>query len=119
MDYTIIIGYFVLLLIQYFAIQAIPITIIGGIISRLIGIYPAIVITGILTWLGINLIWLKVFDYNLTLLAFVLSLGLQLFHLKSAKNDLTGTSKQMIIGEVISIILVGIYILTFKEFNIY
>ncbi|MDP2524868.1 hypothetical protein [Maribacter dokdonensis] len=119
MDYTLIIGYFVLLLIQYFAIQAIPITIVGGLISRITGIYPAIIITGLLTWLGINLIWLKVFDFNLTLLAFVLSIGLQLFHLKTAKTDLTGTSKQMIIGEIISLIIVGIYILAFKEFNFY
>ncbi|WP_066219813.1 hypothetical protein [Formosa haliotis] len=119
MDYTIILGYLVLLLIQYFAIQAIPITLIGGLISRFTNIYVGVLIAGILTWLGINFIWFKVFDYNLPLLAFILSIGFQFWHLKKAQLELTETSKQMVVGEIWSIILVAIYILIFKDFNLY
>lgn len=119
MDYTIISCYLVLLLIQYFAIQAIPITLIGGLISRFTNIYVGVLISGILTWLGINLIWFKIFDYQLPLLAFILSIGFQFWHLKKAQLELTETSKQMVVGEIWSIILVAIYILIFKDFNLY
>jgi hypothetical protein len=119
MDYTIILGYLILLLIQYFAIQAIPITLVGGIISKFTNIYVGVLIAGILTWLGINLIWFKIFDYNLPLLAFILSIGFQFWHLKKAQFELTETSKKMVIGEIWAIILVAIYILVFKEFNLY
>ncbi|MCZ4317460.1 hypothetical protein O4H26_00490 [Aequorivita viscosa] len=119
MNYTIILGYLVLFIIQYFAIQAIPITLVGGIISKFINIYLGILIAGILTWLGINFIWFKVFDYQLPLLAFILSIGFQFWHLKKAQHELTETSKQMVVGEIWAIILVAIYILMFKGFNLY
>tara|TARA_R100000353_G_scaffold174742_1_gene143374 strand:+ start:1047 stop:1406 length:360 start_codon:yes stop_codon:yes gene_type:complete len=119
MDYTIILGYLVLLLVQYFAIQAIPISIVGGIVSRFTNIYVGVLIAGILTWLGINLIWFKIFDYQLPLLAFILSIGFQFWHLKKARLELTETSKQMVIGEIWTIILVAIYVLIFKDFNLY
>ncbi len=119
MDYTIILGYVVLLLIQYFAIQAIPITLIGGLISRFTNIYVGVLIAGILTWLGINFIWFKVFDYHLPLLAFILSIGFQFWHFKKAQVELTETSKQMVVGEIWTIILVALYILIFKDFNLY
>ena len=119
MDYTIILGYLVLLIIQYFAIQAIPITIVGGIISKFTNIYVGVLIGGILTWLGISFIWFKIFDYHLPLLVFILSVIFQIWHLNKARFELNEMSKKMVIGEIWSIILVSIYILIFKEFNLY
>jgi hypothetical protein len=60
MDWTIILGYFGLLLIQYFAIQSIPAGIMGAIFGqfRLLGI----LIGSILTWYLLDIAWLKIFD---------------------------------------------------------
>jgi hypothetical protein len=119
MDYTFILGYLVLLLIQYFTIQAIPITLVGGIISKFTNIYVGVLIAGILTWLGINFIWFKIFDYQLPLLVFILSIGFQFRHLKKSEFELTETSKKMVVGEIWAIILVAIYILVFRDFNLF
>ena len=119
MDYTIIIGYLILLSIQYFAIQAIPIALVSGIISKFTNIYVGVIIAGVLTWLGINIIWFKIFHYQLPFLVFILSIGFQFWHLNKSQFELTETSKQMVVGEIWAIISVAIYILIFKEFNLY
>lgn len=119
MDYIIVLGYLILILIQYFSIQAIPITLIGGLISRFSSIYIGVVIAGFLTWLGINFIWFKIFAYNLPFLAFLLSITFQIWHLNKARSELTIESRKMIIGELISIIAVGFFVLIFKSFNWY
>lgn len=117
MDWTIILGYLGLLLIQIFAIQSIPAGIFGGVFGRfrLLGI----LIGSILTWYLIAIAWFKIFGYHLSLLAFILSITFQGYHLSKSKNELTDSSKFMIEGEMTAILLVGLYILIFKEFNWY
>ena len=68
MDYTFILGYWVLLLIQYFTIQAIPITLVGGIISKFTNIYVVVLIAGIVFLVNILSFALKVlhFDFSTT-----------------------------------------------------
>lgn len=118
MNWTLILGYFILILIQYLSIQAIPVSIIGGIIGRISkNIFLGMLVGGLITWFLINLIWLKVYNYNLPFLAFVLSFSFQFINLKLNNKELTETSKQMIVAEMWSILLIAIYVLALKEFN--
>lgn len=124
-DYTIILGYLVLLLIQYFAISATSISIICAILTPFRWLFTfeilngIILIAGILIWLGLNFIWFKIFDYQLPLLAFALSIGFQLWYFIKAELELIEPAKQQVIGETWAIIFVAIYILVFKDFNLY
>lgn len=117
MDWTITLGYLGLLLIQYFALQSIPAGIFGAMFGqfRLLGI----LIGSILTWYLLDLAWVKIFGNHLPLLAFLLSLIFQAWHLSKSKNELTDNSKFMIEGEMIAIFLVALYVLIIKEFNWY
>lgn len=117
MDWTIILGYLSLLIIQIFALQSFP----AGIVAALFGEFRllGILFGSLFTWYFINLAWLKIFGYHLPLLAFVLSMIFQAFHLSNSKNELTDNSKFMIEGEMVAILLVGLYVLIFKDFNWY
>lgn len=118
MDLTIILGYVILILIQYFSIQAIPVSLIGGIINKVTNnTLFSMLVGGLITWFFINLIWLKVYNHNLPLLAFILSFSFQFIHGNLNNKELTVTSKQMIVAEMWSILLIAIYVLAFKEFN--
>ena len=115
MDWMIVLGYVVLLLIQLMAIQALPTSIVASIFGsfRLIGI----ILGSILTWYLINFLWLKAFDYNLPFLALFLSLLFQTYNLVASKDELTDSSKFMIEGDMIAIVLIALYVFIFKEFN--
>jgi hypothetical protein len=117
MDWTVLLGYFILLLIQYLAIQSLPIGLIGALFGkfRLFGI----LIGAIITWYFIDFAWMKIFGNHLPLLAFILSLTFQSWHLFKSKNELTYSSKFMIEGEMMGIFLVSLFILIFKQFNWY
>lgn len=117
MDWTIILGYIGLLGIQIFAIQSIPAGLFGALFGqfRLLGI----LIGSLLTWYLLDIAWFKIFGYHLPLLAFVLSMGFQAYHLSKSKKELTDSSKFMIEGDVTAILLVGLYVLIYKEFNWY
>lgn len=117
MDWGIILGYVCLLGIQIIAIQSIPAVIFGAIFGqfRLLGI----LIGSFFTWFLLDFAWFKIFGYHLPLLAFVLSMVFQAYHLSKSKNELTDNSKFMIEGEMTAILLIGLYILIFKEFNWY
>lgn len=117
MDWIIILGYLGLLGIQIFAIQSIPAGIFGALFGqfRLLGI----LIGSLLTWYLLDLAWFNIFGHHLPLLAFVLSLLFQAYHLSQSKKELTDNSKFMIEGEMIAILFIGLYVLIFKEFNWY
>ena len=117
MDWTIILGYIGLLVIQIFALQSIPAGIFGALFGqfRLLGI----LIGSLLTWYLLDLAWLNIFGHHLPLLAFVISILFQSYHLAKSKKELTESSKFMIEGEMIAILFIGLYILIFKQFNWY
>lgn len=118
MNWTIILGYVILILIQYFAVQVIFITIISSLIGKLLkNILLSMLLGSIVIWFIINLIWLKTYNHNLPLLAFILSLSFQFIHGNVSDDKLNEASKKMIFAEMWSIVLISIYVLAFKEFS--
>ena len=118
MDWTIILGYVILIFIQYLTKKTIHVSLIGGIINKITNnTLFSMLVGGLITWFFINLIWLKVYNHNLPLLAFVLSFSFQFIHGNLSNKELTETSKQMIVAEMWSILLIALYVLVLKEFN--
>ena len=111
-------SYIIIFLTQALSLTFIPISLVGEILKKLkIPLQIGIFIGGLLTWFFINLIWLKVYNHNLPLLAFVLSFSFQFIHGNLSNKELTETSKQMIVAEMWSILLIALYVLVLKEFN--
>src|SRR5690554_6696939 len=114
----IILGYVILILIQVLSIQALPATIIGGLLSRLFNsLFIGALIGSIFTWFLISYLWFKIFGYYLPFLAFILSLLFHIIHINVEQYKLTPESKTMMVAEIWSIIIVGFCVLTFVEFN--
>lgn len=121
MDYTIIIGYVVLLIIiQFFAIQALFISLFSGYLTRLLGnIFLSALFVSVAVWLILGLFWFKIFDYAMPFLAFLLSILFQVLHLNKEKYSLSKLSKNLIVAEVWGIIITAIFVFIFVEFNWY
>ena len=123
-----ILGYIALFAIQYFAIQGLVIGVIYWLTSGLDNLiagktqrfqFFTLLISGCFVWYLINLLWLTLFDYNLPLLAWILSAVFQLNHIRREKFVLTELSIDMIWTEIISIVLTTLIVLIFIDFNWY
>lgn len=120
MSWTIILGYVAIVIFFYFSLSGIPIAIIGGLIANITSSdILGFLIAGIATWWGISLLWKYSFGSEMPLLAFLISAGLETFHLIVARTELYDNAKKMMITEILSIVLVASYVLMVKDFNLY
>jgi hypothetical protein len=67
----------------------------------------------------VNLLWYNAFDYQLPLLAFMIILGFQFWHVKKEQLKLSETSKLLGLRGISAIFWAAMYIFVFKEFNLY
>ena len=120
MDFTIILGYMILILIQYFSIQAIPVSLIGGIINKITNsILFSMLVGGLITWFFINLIWLKVNNHNIPLLLFAICWFIKIYKSLGDNNTDIKTNNLLLKSEASTIVVIALYVLIFKEFNWY
>ena len=116
LDMEIFLAYCILMVGQYFAVNAIPISILGGLLSRLSSnLHLGLFLAGVVVWNIFDLVWLTFLGYHLPLLAIVLSLGFQFW--SSTNKRMTEASQLMIVAESWSIIAVAIYVWVFRGFD--
>ena len=116
MDMEIFLAYSILLIAQYFAITSIPISILGGLLSRLCSnLHLGLFLAGLVVWNIIDLIWLAFLGNHLPLLAIVLSIGFQFW--SSRDRRMTEASQLMIVAGSWSILAVAIYVWIFRGFD--
>lgn len=120
MDYTIILGYAILLVIQFLAIQALFISMLSGYLTKLSrNLFFSALSASVSVWIILCIIWFKIFDYAMPFLAFLLSVLFQAVHLKREKYSLSELSKTLIIAEIWGIIITAIFVFIFLKFNWY
>lgn len=116
MDMEFFLAYSTLLIGQYFAVTSIPISILGGLLSRLSSnLHLGLFLAGVVVWNIIDLVWLDLLGYHLPLLVIVLSLGFQFW--SSTDKRMTEASQLMIVAESWSIVAVAIYVWIFRGFD--
>ena len=116
MDMKIFLAYSILLIGQCFAIPAFPISILGGLSSRLSSnLNLTLFVASLVVWNIIDLIWLAFLGNHLPLLAIVLSIGFQFW--SSRDRRMTEASQLMIVAESWSILAVAIYVWIFRGFD--
>lgn len=120
MNWTLIISYFVLLLIQALGLTFIPISLIAELLKKIkIPLQFGVLFGGIIVWFLLNMLWLEINDYNLPLIVFGLCWFIKLY--KSLGNNKINPKMNnlMLKSEAFAIFLIALYVLIFREFNWY
>lgn len=108
---TTILAYFLTIVCVLFSITAAPQSLIGGIIGRFSNIMVGAFLGSVITWLGINFLWIKFEGGQLSILALLLSLATLFIHGNLRFKELNQNAKTLIAAELWGIIAVGIYVL--------
>lgn len=120
MNWTILLGYLLLLVSHFFAVPSVIIALIGGVIGRITRNYHLGILLGaVITWAGISSAWKFFFDYEMPLLAFVISMTFLFSHGNISYNELNKNARKMIVGQLWGIIIIAMYTLIFIQFNWY
>ncbi|MTB53930.1 hypothetical protein [Lewinella sp. W8] len=116
-----IVGYICLPLLVILSITSLPISLIGGLFVKVIkNPLLAMLIGGIITWVGIDLLWGKIFSNHIPVLLFLLCFLALGAYSQIENKSLTETSKFAIGGEQAAIVLTAIYsIITSESVNWY
>lgn len=112
----VIIAYVIILASVFFAITAIPNSLIGGYLGRLFGNPLLGVLFGsILIWMLIDILWVLLFSTHIPVLVFVLAFLILTVHSSVDKNNLNNPAKYMIAGEQWALVIVCIYTMFMSE----
>jgi hypothetical protein len=121
---SLILGYIILVIAKIIAIPsiissliALPFTFISRMISIRQSVYIAYVPSFIIIYMLIDKLWKYIYDYNTPLLVFVIFILSDFLQLISSSDNMNENAIKISYSEIISVVLVGIYTLTFKEFN--
>lgn len=112
----VIIAYVIILASVFFAITAIPNSLLGGYLGRLFG-NPllGVLFGGILIWMFLNFLWVLFFSTHIPVLVFVLAFLILTFHSSVEKDNLNDSAKNMIAGEQWALVIVCIYTMLMSE----
>ena len=109
-----ILTYSVFILLVYFRITTFPIAIISGLIGRISNHYfgySVILPISILTWIGIDYLWLIILHQHITLIALIITLLLlYIFYIPAIKETLTSDSILLNNAQIISVIILIIFL---------
>lgn len=104
------IAYIMTLACVFFAITAIPIMLIGGILGRLTGnILIGAFLGSILIWIFIDFLWIVSTGNHIPVLVFILSFLILGFHAYSDNENLNSSAKNMIGAEQWALVIVCIF----------
>lgn len=109
-----ILGYITLILIQFFSIQAIPISIAGGLIARVSGnLNLGNFIASCIIWFAISMLWFSIYNAHLPILAYSISIIYQFIQGNTNYKILSENSKNMMSAEIWGILTVALYQIIF------
>lgn len=112
----IIVAYVIILVSVFFAITAIPNSLIGGYFGRLFGnLLLGALFGSILIWMIIDFLWVLFFSTHIPLLIFALSFLILIIQSSAEKENLNDSAKFMIVGEQWAIVIVCVYSMIVSE----
>lgn len=103
-----IIAYILTIVLAAFAITSIPVSLLGGIAGRVIGVHLAALLGAVVVWAGINLLW-QAFEGGpvpvAALAGSFLALGV---HGNAAHDDLNPMAKTLLVAEMWGILSIAV-----------
>ncbi len=110
-----IIAYVLTLILALYGLTGIPIAALGILLGRVIGNFLSLLLGGIITWFGINLLWEAVEGGPIPIAALGGAFLLIFIHGNVARNSLNQGARFLMVTEMGSILLIGLYLIAQSE----
>lgn len=92
------------------SLTALPQSLIGGVISRFTNLLVSAFLGAVITWLGINFLWMKFEGNHISILAILLSFGALFIQGNLNYKEINQNAKTLMVAEMWGIIVVGLYV---------
>ena len=106
-----IVAYVATLIVVYFSLSGLIQSLVGGLMSRAVGLLLGMLIGAIFAWGFIDLLWVFIEGGHIPLVLLIVAIAFIVLHSIISKKELTQASKWMMTAELWAIILYGVFLL--------